>query len=291
MGVTTRDGRTLHVERHGEGTPTVVFEAGMGLSRNSWGAVVGAVAERTEAVLYDRSGLGRSAPDAGRRDLDRLTDDLVDVLDHLGDGPFLLVGHSWGGPIVRAAAAEVAGRAPEGASGRIAGLVLVDASDELCESFFGAGNRRQVWLAPKVVPALARTGLLRRIARTQSCSLPEPWATGMRDEDGTVAAVDEQLAELKWSIDDLRRLRDRPPIVPDVPVSVISGGKSSFLERRRRAELVAAHRARAEASPQGRHVVAETSGHHVPFTQPDVVAAEILRIIDAARDADSASEA
>jgi pimeloyl-ACP methyl ester carboxylesterase len=30
---------------------------------------------------------------------------IVDVLDRLGDGSFVLVGHSWGGPIVRLAVA------------------------------------------------------------------------------------------------------------------------------------------------------------------------------------------
>jgi pimeloyl-ACP methyl ester carboxylesterase len=275
MGATTRDGRDLHLERHGQGTPMVVFEAGMGFSRNSWGAVLPAVAERTEAVAYDRSGLGRSEPDAARRDLARVTDDLVDLLDHLGAGPFVLVGHSWGGPIVRSAAA----RTPE----RIAGLVLVDQTDEGCELFLSAGNARQAKLAAKVMPALVRTGLLRRMVSKQAAHLPEPWATGLRTEDGTLAAVHEQLAELRWSTDDLRRLHDEPLLVPDVPVSVISGARAGRLERGRRGDLVAAHRARADALPQGRHVTAERSGHYVPFTEPDLVAAEILRIVDAVR--------
>src|SRR5687767_3209629 len=95
--VTTRDGRALHVERHGEGRPVVVLESGMGVSRNMWGAVVPLVATRTTVVVYDRSGLGRSPRADGPRDLARLVDDLLDVLAGLGTGPFVLVGHSWGG--------------------------------------------------------------------------------------------------------------------------------------------------------------------------------------------------
>ncbi len=285
MGVTTDDGRTLHVERHGAGVPTVVFEAGMGLSRNAWGAVVPTVAERTEVVLYDRSGLGRSAPDPARRDLARLVSDLVELLDQLGTGPVVLVGHSWGGPIVRGAAAQMVDRA----AGRVAGLVLVDPTDEGCDDFFTAGTERQQRLTPTILPALARTGLLRRVARRQSAHLPEPWATGLRTEDGTVDAVRAQLAELQSWTDDLRRLRDEPPTTPDVPVSVISGGKAGVLERGRRAALVAAHRARAEAASQGRHVLATRSGHNVPFTEPDVVAAEVVRIVEHVRAADAGS--
>jgi pimeloyl-ACP methyl ester carboxylesterase len=274
MGVTTRDGRELHVEVHGEGTPVVVFEAGLGASRNTWGAVLPAVAERTTAVAYDRSGLGRSAPDPGGRGLARLADDLVDVLGQLGEGPFVLVGHSWGGPIVRSAAALV----PE----RIAGLVLVDQSDERCDLFFSAGNERQLRLAPKVLPLMARVGLVRFLAGRLAGRLPEPWATGMRAEDGTVASVEAQLAELRGSTEDLRRLRDQPLALPDVPVTVISGAKAGRLERGRRGELVVAHRATAAALPQGRHVLAEASSHYVPFTDPGLVVAEVGRILDAA---------
>ena len=93
-----------------------------------------AVAARTTTVAYDRSGLGRSSHDPAPRVLSRLVDDLVDVLDHLGDGPFVLVGHSWGGPIVRCAAAEV----PD----RVAGLVLVDQTDERCDLFFAKSVSR-----------------------------------------------------------------------------------------------------------------------------------------------------
>ena len=83
---------------------------------------------RTTAVVYDRSGLGRSPADPKSRTLHRLASDL---LDHLGHGPFVLVAHSWGGPIVRVAAAA--------SPGRVAGLVLVDQTDEGCDR--GSGGR------------------------------------------------------------------------------------------------------------------------------------------------------
>jgi pimeloyl-ACP methyl ester carboxylesterase len=85
------------------------------------------------------------------------------------------------------------------------------------------------------------------------------------------------------SLDDLRRLRAEPPVLPDVPVTVMSGGRSSRLGRTRRTALIAARQARAEALPQGRHVRAERSGHYVPFIEPQLIADEILRIVDATR--------
>lgn len=270
--ISTRDGRRLHFERHGDGTPVVVFESGMGVSRNMWGAVLPVVAARTTAVAYDRSGLGRSPRDDAPRDLRRLTDDLLDVLDALGAGPFVLVGHSWGGPIVRAAAAA----RPDA----IAGVVLVDPTDERCDLFFGSANQRQLTWAPRILPAMARVGLLGRFAGKLAATLPEPWRTGMRDQDGTTGALRAQLAELASSIDDLRRLRDDPLVLPDVPVTVISGTKTGLLERSRRPALVEAHAATAAAHPQGRHVHADRSSHYVPFSEPDLVAAEILSVVE-----------
>jgi pimeloyl-ACP methyl ester carboxylesterase len=268
------DGRTLHLERMGSGAPIVVFESGMGVSRSMWGAVAPKVAARTTAVVYDRAGLGRSPAAAGRRDLDHLVADLSAVLDHLGPGPFVLVGHSWGGPIVRAAAAA----RPE----RIAGLVLVDQTDERCDLFFSKVNERQLRWGPRLLPLAARAGLLRIPAKRLSAHLPDPWAAALRAEDGTVAATRTQIAELVGSTDDLRRLRDDPLALPDVPVSVISGVQHGFGEGGRRPAVVDAHRQTAAALPRGRHVEAAGSSHYVPFTEPDLVVGEIERVLDEA---------
>jgi pimeloyl-ACP methyl ester carboxylesterase len=269
--VRTRDGRQLWVERHGRGEPTVVFEAGMGGSRNCWGGVVDRVAPTTATVVYDRSGLGRSPRDPARRDVAHLADDLVDLLDDCGDGPLILVGHSWGGPIVRCAAAL----RPE----RIVGLVLVDQTDEGCELFLSETNERRGRFFERVSPVVARLGLGRLLARRMATALPEPWATAMRAEDGTATALQTHAAEMATSSADLRRLAAEPPEPPDVPLVVISGTVGGRLERNQRDALVAAHRARADAAPQGRHVLATRSGHMVPFTEPDVIAAEILRLV------------
>jgi pimeloyl-ACP methyl ester carboxylesterase len=270
--VQTRDGRELFVERRGDGEPTVVFEAGMGGSRSSWGAVAPAISAKTATVVYDRSGLGRSPGDPAPRDLARLVDDHVDLLDALGEGPFVLVGHSWGGPIVRCAAAA--------RSDRIAGIVLVDQTDEDCDLFFTEANERQARVFAKIAPLAGRIGLVRLYVNHLAKRLPEPAAQAFRDEDGTEEALRTHLAEVAASTDDLRRLRADPPKLPDVPVTIISGAKLSRFDRGRREALIAAHRARAEALPQGRHVPADQSGHMIPFTEPELVAREIERILE-----------
>ncbi len=270
LPVRTRDGRALHAEVVGAGEPTVVLEAGMGASRHTWGAIAPAVAEQARTLVYDRSGLGRSPADEAPRDLARLASDLVDVLDHV-DGPVLLVGHSWGGPVVRVAAAE----RPD----RVVGLVLVDPTDEGCAAITSEENERRSRSASWLMPLMGRLGVSRLAVRRLAGRLPEPSASGLRAEDGTRAALRTHLAEMTASLADLRRLAAAPPAAPDVPLTIISGTVAGRLEGGHRPALVAAHRARAHAAPQGRHVEAPRSGHMVPFTEPDVVVAEILRIL------------
>ena len=270
LPVRTRDGRPLHAEVAGTGGPTVVFEAGMGGSRHMWGGVVPGVAERARTLVYDRSGLGRSPADDAPRDLDRLASDLVDGLDHV-DGPVVLVGHSWGGPIVRVAAAE--------RGDRVAGMVLVDPTDEGCAAITAEQNERRSRSASWLMPLMGRLGLIRLYVRRLAEQLPEPAASGLRAEDGTRAAIRTQVAEMTGSLADLRRLETEPPALPDVPLTVISGLRGGRMEGGHRPELVAAHRARARAAPQGRHVGAPGSGHMVPFTEPEIVVEEILRTL------------
>ena len=272
--IPTPDGRRLYAERAGRGSPIVVFEAGMGGARTIWGAVAPVVATRTSTVVYDRSGLGRSPRDHGGRDLARLVDDLGAVLDHLGAGPFVLVGHSWGGPIVRRGAAD----RPE----RIAGLVLVDQTDEGCELFFTRANVWTARVARPIAPVAARLGVFRLAAKRLAAALPEPAASAMRAEDGTLTTIRAQQDEMHHYIDDLHRLRSAPPRPPVVPVTIISGTAASRLGRRRRAALVAAHGARATTLPHGRHVLARGSAHQVQLTEPDLVIAEVLRVVDLA---------
>lgn len=65
--VETRDGRRLfsmvRTAPDETDTPTVVFEAGAAADRSSWAPVQSRVARFIRAIVYDRSGLGRSPVD------------------------------------------------------------------------------------------------------------------------------------------------------------------------------------------------------------------------------------
>ncbi|HEY8523937.1 MAG TPA: alpha/beta hydrolase [Acidimicrobiales bacterium] len=273
VDVPLADGRRLEATVRGDGPATVVFEAGLGSGQTVWALVAPVVAERARVVTYNRSGFGRSTPDAAPRTLARLAADLLAVLDHVGAERAVLAGHSWGGPIVREALAA----APE----RVAALVLVDQTDEGCDLFFAPATVRQQRLFAAALPALARVGLLRSMARSLARPLPAGLRRTVGEESGTLAAARAQRAELAACDPELRRLRDAPAPPPEVPVTVISGTRRPrrASAARRRDCLVAAHERRAAAAPRGRHVRAERSEHMVMLTEPSLVADEVLRLL------------
>ena len=126
MAVTKFDvgGYNLAAEISGEGSPAVVFISGSGGSGDSWDAVISAMRSSTTVLTYARAGIGDSElpADSAARTLGAAADELRHLLAATGHpGPFVLVGHSFGGLIALISAA----RWPE----NLAGLVLVDISD------------------------------------------------------------------------------------------------------------------------------------------------------------------
>src|SRR5690348_7809146 len=116
------DGRRLRAVLAGDADgPLVVFEAGMSAPAASWIHTQREVSSRARTLSYDRAGYGGSDVDPHERTLERIVDDLTALLDAQGEtAPVVLVGHSWGGPILRL----FAERSPD----RVAGLVFVDAT-------------------------------------------------------------------------------------------------------------------------------------------------------------------
>lgn len=220
-------------------------------------------------MVYDRAGLGRSPSATGSRRLVRLAEDLNELLDQLGPEPFILVAHSWGGPVVRIAAAA----RPE----RVKGIILIDPTDEDCDIYYS----RSVWVVNLVQrllsPALARTGLLGALFARGVQALPPGVQEDLRREMYTPAAVRAQIAEADQMVQDLRLMQREHHDLSDLPTTVISAGKPDIGKKNRRS-LIDAHRRRAAAFTGGRHVLAEDATHLVMLTEPDLLVAEIQRL-------------
>lgn len=114
-------GRSLYLECVGEGSPTVVMEAGSGGDHTSWEAVVAGVRGSHRTCTYDRANTGESSPVTGVRTSSDVVADLHALLDTADiPPPYILVGHSLGGISTRLFAATHADE--------VVGVVLVDAT-------------------------------------------------------------------------------------------------------------------------------------------------------------------
>lgn len=273
--VTTADGRALHYQVAGSGEPTVVFESGMGFSRTAWGLVQPLVAQRFRSVVYDRANLGRSDDDPAPRTLQRITADLDALLAALGSGPYILVGHSYGGTI--ALASTVADPS------RVAGVVLVDHSDENLDAYYRPTSRGLRLLGAvhrAVLDAMGRVGLLPHLVRRMMPRMPRDVLDDMVSEDLTARARRAADEEDRRFVAGMTGLRDNPPVLDGIPVTVISGARAELLNEETRSELNAAHQLTAHRLG-ARHVLARKSGHQVVLTEPRLIADEVFRIADA----------
>jgi pimeloyl-ACP methyl ester carboxylesterase len=109
----------LYVLEKGVGGPTVVFESGIAATNLNWHHIQEVISETTHTVSYDRGGLGWSSPSMTARTPGNIACELHTMLEEAGiKPPFVLVGHSFGGLVMRRYAVLF----PE----QILGVVLVD---------------------------------------------------------------------------------------------------------------------------------------------------------------------
>jgi pimeloyl-ACP methyl ester carboxylesterase len=193
-------GHRLYIECTGSGGPAVILQAGLGASSSSWATIAPAVAATTTVCTYDRAGHGRS-DEAGPQDGIALATDLHSVLERAGvPGPFILVGHSSGGPYVRAFAA----RYPD----EVAGMVLLD--PQPADAFAALPDYPVTYSMFRTVaavsPSLARIGLLGPFLGLTADESTAAHVRGARDEVLALPAALQQAQALT-------SLGDRPLIV------------------------------------------------------------------------------
>jgi pimeloyl-ACP methyl ester carboxylesterase len=207
-------GRRLYIECTGSGGPAVILQSGLGESSAYWGRIVPAVAASTTVCVYDRAGHGRSEEAAGPQDGIALATDLHTLLERAGvAGPYVLVGHSSGGPYVRVFAARY--------TDEVAGMVLLDAQP--ADAFTALPDYPAVYDTFRTVsalsPSLARVGLLGLVLGLPAEQSTAAAARGARDE---VFALPTALQQAQA----LTSLGDRPLIV----VTAGTGQQAGWLE-------------------------------------------------------------
>lgn len=237
----------LWVQVAGEGEPTVVFEAGGGDDSTAWAGIEPDARLRNgvRTIVYDRAGLGRSAPQPGPYKIDDEAQALRRALDRFAvKAPVVLVAHSYGGFIATLVAAT---------DPRIAGLVLVDAN--LVGYFDDAVVGKLVAKYTPQFPQLERDKpALARVLVPMMKAYPET----------------------------VKRLR-QVPLPPQLPVIDIVAEHSWGDTDADNEAMRKAHAAFVAASPTRRAVVATGSGHNVMHDQPEVVLDAIARMVRTVR--------
>jgi pimeloyl-ACP methyl ester carboxylesterase len=150
------NGHLMHINCVGEGSPTVILEAAnLGMSSH-WIRVQQQLAQSTRVCAYDRAGMGWSERGPEPRDARQISSELHTLLKGADtEGPYVLVGHSYGGLYARMYAARY--------SEEVAGVVLVDSShpEQFTRSAEGRAMYEQANRLGAVIPFLTRLGVIR----------------------------------------------------------------------------------------------------------------------------------
>ena len=292
-------GFRLHLHCMGAAAPVVVFDAALGASSISWTLVQQQVATFARACTYDRAGFGWSEAGPLPRTAGTIAAELHTLLTRAGEAPpFVLVGHSFGGLVMRIFAT----RHP----GLTAGIVLVDPAhpedwiDPSPEARTSIERGRRLC---KQGERAARLGIARIVAALVDAGALAPARALVRMVSrGGLGRPDESILAPMWKLPaearrPLRSFWTQPKFFEalgsqietigtsaaevlrdsvsfgDLPVTTISSTNPPADKRRHQDALAA-------RSTHGRHIIASNSGHWIPLDEPATVVQAIRAILN-----------
>lgn len=239
-----------------EGQPTVVLVGGLGDGLEVWKPVQSAVGEFARVVAYDRAGLGQSEADSAPLTPQRTATQLHALLQNAGiKPPYVLVGHSLGGPFVR----MYTGLYPK----EVAGLVYVDPKD------FTQTRADQLAVWTELGPGEAGLNGLEKQMEQQFAGA----APAVRAEAEVALQMDRS------GFADFRSL---PPL-PAIPVVILMAGKVDMPTPVKM--VFGKHRVLSFALqmaevPDGTMVFTNRSGHYIHSSEPELVIWAIRRVLE-----------
>ncbi len=297
---TERKPTLLHLLQHGAGEPAVIFESGIAGSLLGWSLVQNRVGEFTNVISYDRAGLGWSTRSKQPRTVENMIAELHSLLDAASiRGPVILVGHSFGGLLIRAYAhrwpKQVAGlvlvdpvghsswaRAPHAERSRLKmGVVLSRRGAMLADlgvvrgalTLLTSGRR---WLPQQVSKATAGRGasVLERLVG-QVRQLPE-WSHPKIRAHWSDGRCFRAMADYLEALPECASYAVDLSVPAHIPVTVLSANSATEPERAERDAWVAASR-------RGTHIQVPDSGHWIQIQRPDVVIEAVREMVGWAR--------
>jgi pimeloyl-ACP methyl ester carboxylesterase len=288
-------GVSLNLNCVGQGTTTVILDSGLGSPAAYWHLVMPDVAKFARVCSYDRAGYGWSSSGPMPRTSGEIAKELHALLMASGEkGPYVLVGHSFGGYNVRV----YAGKYPE----EVAGLVLVDASHEdqsrLMPPSITKLNDDQVAQLDKLrplSPMLIFFGIARLMPVDGGNSQPSSeFIDKMKYLQLQSKFVDAYVLEAKSftkSAEDVRQagnLGDRPLVVLTAgkELSTKDFPKGVSAEDIRTLRKIWVHDLQvrqAQLSTRGKRIIVPDSTHAMPEERPDAIVNAIRQVCEAVR--------
>lgn len=291
-------GYRLHIHCTGEGEPAVVFLYGGGAYSVDFSLVQPKAAKFTSACSYDRAGDAWSDIGPSPRTMRQNAHELHSLLSGAEiKGPYVLVGHSYGGILARVYARDY----PE----EVAGMVLVDSTHESTQLIFNNKVKRiRLLSSGKAIPPVRRNAastLDKKPAEKARPSLSEnklnapynklpPEAQSLRlwaqslPRHPDMDYFPEELQEIYES-----RKKTTYPL-GDIPLIVLSGAIHSYPEglnvsadeltkekKDHQADLL-------NLSRNSKQIIAKKSGHEIHLDEPDLVVAAIREVVDAVKE-------
>jgi pimeloyl-ACP methyl ester carboxylesterase len=279
-------GRRLHVICSGAGAPTVVLEAGASAFAIDWTLVQREIARTNRVCAYDRAGYGWSDSSTAATRASAATD-LHALLRAAGEAPpYVLVGASLGGLLVRLYQADY--------PNEVVGLVFVDPSSE--DRLFTFFDGQAVAIASLSAEQYRSTFPQRsvRVPR-RSPQTGSPFDRLPRDLYDLRVKLDTRLIasapdvvsyemmvsygeEERARLARLMELRSKQPHpLGDLPTVVLTRGLDVGDGLRE------THAALAQLSTNWRHSVIAGAGHEIHLFEPGAVVQAIGDVTDAIR--------
>lgn len=239
----------------GQGTPTVVLEAGLGEGLNEWVGLLPQVAAFTRVCAYDRAGVGKSDAGPKPRTSQQMVAELRTLLRSAQvDGPYVLVGQSLGGLNVALYAAEH----PD----EVGGLVLLDpAVPDMLSRLDAAWGK-------------LRTRLFLRLGWPQE---------GMTKQDLLTSCAQVAAAGGLPEVPLVVITAGQPAQMPSLFRAIFPGAAFQGVMQAGGAVL-------AGASTQGRQVIDPDSSHTTMLLQDALITQTIREVVEASRQASARSE-
>lgn len=246
-------GTTISFRDLGQGEPAVVIITGMSCVKDSYYDLQKSLAETTRVLAYDRPGLGDSTANSDARTLDIIDRDLQAFLRARGvPAPYVMVGHSLGGHIIRYYAQHH--------PGEVAGLVFLDHPHEDWFNYI-----RKTW------------------SEEEQRKYFDWWQPTNPDFKGVGT---EELMSYERNCDLVRGIE----IPPDVSVLMFTGNNDGHFrkaspgkedDRRMWAEMQGSL---LQGVRDARHVVDWDVGHMMHRDKPEMIASEIAKFIEEVRE-------